>query len=62
MEKSYTEFLKGHSQAKNNIQPIFNVFPEMEFKKSFLMQDGAIIHTSNDVIDWLNFLWKDRWI
>ena len=34
----------------------------MDPTNSFLMQDGAGIHTSNDAIEWINFLWKDRWI
>ena len=54
--------LEGIQLSENYIQLLLNVFPEMEFRNSFLMQDGAGIHTSTDAIDWINFLWKDRWI
>ena len=41
---------------------LINNFPLMDFKKSFFMQDGAGMHTSDDVLDLINSLWKDRWI
>ena len=44
------------------IQVLLNKVNEMEPKTSFLMQDGAGIHTSADALDWINCLWGDRWI
>jgi len=54
--------LRGNQSSEDYIQLLLNVFPEMESRKSFLMQDGASIHTSNDAIDWIEFLFKNRWI
>ena len=54
--------LDGIQLSENYIQLLYNVFQEMDFQNSFLMQDGAGIHTSDDAVDWINFLWKDRWI
>lgn len=56
------EVLEGIQSSENYIQTLFNAFPFMDSKNSFLMQDGAGIHTSNDALDWINWLWKDRWI
>ena len=56
------EILEGIQKSENYIQVLFNRLEEMEMETSFLMQDGAGIHTSNDALDWINFLWKDRWI
>ena len=56
------EVIDGKQNSENYIQLLFNKFPEMEYKTSFLMQDGAGIHTSDDALDWISFLWKDRWI
>ena len=56
------ELIDGEQKSEKYIQIILNKFPEMDFKNSFFMQDGAGIHTSSDAIEWLDFLWKDRWI
>jgi len=56
------EILEGIQCSENYIQLLVNIFPEMEFQNSFLMQDGAGIHTSDEAIEWINWLWKDRWI
>ena len=56
------EIMEGNQTSENYIQLLFNMFPYMDPKTSFLMQDGAGIHTSNDALEWIDFLWKDRWI
>ena len=56
------EIQDGIQKSEKYIQLLINRFPEMELNNSFLMQDGAWIHTSHEAIDWLNWLWKDRWI
>lgn len=60
--KMVYEILEGIQLSENYIQLLINKFPEMEFQNSFLMQDGAGIHTSDQAIEWINWLWKDRWI
>ena len=54
--------LDGIQYSHDYIQLLINVFPEMEFQNSFLMQDGAGIHTSKEAVEWINWLWEDRWI
>ena len=54
--------LEGIQTSEIYINMLLNVSPEMEPRKSFMMQDGARIHTSSDAVDWLNFIWSDRWI
>ena len=54
--------LEGIHKRENYINMLLDVLPEMERETSFFMQDGASIHTTNDAIDWLNWLWRDRWI
>lgn len=56
------EILDDKHNSETYIQLLFNNFTEMESTTSFLMQDGAGLHTSDDAVDWINFLWKDRWI
>ena len=54
--------IEGIQQSENYINLLIDVFPVMDSKSSFFMQDGASIHKSFDAIDWISFLWKDRWI
>ena len=56
------EIIEGKHTSESYIQLLFNNFDQMDSPNSFLMQDGAGIHTSDDALDWLNFMWKDRWI
>jgi len=56
------DIIEGNQDSENYIQLLYNKFGEMDFSNSFFMQDGAGFHTSDDAIEWINFLWKDRWI
>ena len=56
------EVLDEKYNSEQYIQLLYNKLSLMESKTSFLMQDGAGIHTSDDAIDWINFLWGNRWI
>lgn len=54
--------LEGRHNSETYIQLLFNFIDRMDPKHSFLMQDGAGLHISDDALDWLDFLWGDRWI
>ena len=56
------EVLEGKQNSKKYIQTLNNKIQEMEPHKSFLMQDGASIHHSEEALEWLNSHWKHRWI
>ena len=52
------EILKGKKDSKKNIQTLNTNIQEMEPHKSFLMQDGASIHHSEEALEWLNSHWN----
>ena len=56
------EILEGKYNSETYVQLLLNRFQEMDMPNSFLMQDGAGLHTSDDAVDWINFLLGDKWI